>query len=89
MTLTKNIAEKSHIGFWAYSGAFSYCFKCKTMMKGLQDKCVMCGDEDYVEWYDRVTGYVQQVGHKKDSNGGWNKGKKQELVDRYRHELGG
>ena len=86
MSLTEKIAKKSDIGFWAYSSALSFCLKCKTLMKGLNNKCPTCGEVEDVEWYDRITGYVQQVGHAKSSNGGWNNGKRQELVDRSRFQ---
>ena len=84
MSLTNKIARNSDIGFWAYSSALSFCMKCKSLMKGLQDKCATCGEETEVEWYDRITGYVQQVGHSKSASGGWNPGKMQELRDRKR-----
>jgi len=86
MSLTHKIAKKSDIGFWAYSSALSFCIKCKTLMKGLNDKCPTCGEVEDVEWYDRITGYVQQVGRAKSASGGWNAGKRQELVDRRRFE---
>lgn len=86
MSLTNKIARKSDIGFWAYSSAFSFCLHCKTLMKGLSNKCPSCGEQDDVEWYDRITGYVQQVGHAKSANGGWNAGKRQELIDRRRFQ---
>ncbi|WP_066972086.1 anaerobic ribonucleoside-triphosphate reductase [Methanobrevibacter filiformis] len=86
MSLTKKIAQKSDIGFWAYSSALSFCINCKTLMKGLNNKCPTCGEVDDVEWYDRITGYVQQVGRAKSASGGWNAGKRQELVDRRRFE---
>ena len=84
MSLTDKIARKSDIGFWAYSSALSFCIKCKTLMKGLNDECPTCGEREDVEWYDRITGYVQQVGRAKSSSGGWNAGKRQELMDRRR-----
>ncbi len=84
MSLTDKIANKSDIGFWAYSSALSFCVKCKALMKGLQDKCGTCGETTEVEWYDRITGYVQQVGRSKSASGGWNPGKMQELRDRKR-----
>ncbi|HTX61806.1 MAG TPA: anaerobic ribonucleoside-triphosphate reductase, partial [Methanobacterium sp.] len=84
MSLTHKIARKSDIGFWAYSSALSFCIKCKTLMKGLQDQCATCGEQTEVEWYDRITGYVQQVGVSKSASGGWNPGKMQELRDRKR-----
>lgn len=86
MSLTNKIARKSDIGFWAYSSAMSFCLKCKTLMKGLNNECPSCGERDDVEWYDRITGYVQQVGRAKSSSGGWNPGKRQELIDRRRWE---
>jgi len=84
MSLTGKIARKSDIGFWAYSSALSFCIKCKTLMKGLHDTCGTCGEQAEVEWYDRITGYVQQVGRSKSASGGWNPGKMQELRDRKR-----
>lgn len=85
MSLTNKIARKSDIGFWAYSSALSFCIKCKTLMKGLQEQCNTCGEQKEVEWYDRITGYVQQVGRSKSASGGWNPGKMQELRDRKRY----
>jgi ribonucleoside-triphosphate reductase (formate) len=85
MSLTDKIARKSDIGFWAYSSALSFCIKCKTLMKGLQSNCASCGEEKEVEWYDRITGYVQQVGRSKSASGGWNPGKMKELADRRRY----
>ena len=86
MSLTDKIARKSDIGFWAYSSALSFCLKCKTLMKGLNNTCPTCGESEDVEWYDRITGYVQQVGRAKSASGGWNPGKRQELIDRRRFE---
>lgn len=86
MSLTNKITHKTDIGFWAYSSALSFCINCKTLMKGLQTKCTHCGETRNVEWYDRITGYVQQVGHAETASGGWNAGKKQELLDRKRWE---
>lgn len=86
MSLTNKIAKKSDIGFWAYSSALSFCLKCKTLMKGLNNTCPTCGETEDVEWYDRITGYIQQVGRAKSASGGWNAGKRQELIDRRRFE---
>jgi ribonucleoside-triphosphate reductase len=83
MSLTDKITS-TDIGFWAYSSALSFCMKCNKVLRGLQKKCPHCGETDDIEWYDRITGYVQQVGHAKHSHGGWNAGKKQELIDRRR-----
>lgn len=84
MSLTEKIAKHSDIGFWAYSSALSFCIKCKTLMKGLQTQCGNCGETTEVEWYDRITGYVQQVGRSRSASGGWNPGKMKELTDRKR-----
>jgi ribonucleoside-triphosphate reductase len=86
-SLTRKIVQKSDLGFWAYSNAYSFCFKCNHLLEGLQEKCVFCGSTEDVEHYDRITGYVQAVGHKKNATGGWNAGKKAELKDRYRYEV--
>ena len=85
--LTKRVAQKTETGFFTYSSAFSYCFACNQHMRGLQDACSNCGKTDSVEWYDRITGYIQAVGHKKDAAGGWNAGKQNELIDRKRFEI--
>jgi ribonucleoside-triphosphate reductase len=87
LSLTKKIATRSQIGFWAYTGAFSFCFGCNTFIKGIQTECHSCGEEQFIEHYSRITGYMQQVGYKMDATGGWNPGKRQELKDRYEHEL--
>lgn len=81
-SLTEKIA-KTDMGFWAYSSAFSFCIDCHNMMRGLKSKCTKCSSKR-VEQYDRITGYVQQVGGFKESSGGWNPGKKAELLDRSR-----
>ncbi|MCK9151998.1 anaerobic ribonucleoside-triphosphate reductase [Methanobacterium alcaliphilum] len=86
MSLTDKMVRKSDIGFWAYSSALSFCINCKTLMKGLNNQCPTCGETKDVEWYDRITGYVQQVGRAKSASGGWNPGKMQELRDRKRFQ---
>lgn len=79
MTLTNKIAQKSDIGVWAYSSALSFCVKCKILMKGVHDNCSACGETKEVEWYDWITGHVQQVERSKSASGGLNLGKMQEL----------
>lgn len=73
-SLTKKMATKSQLGFWAYTPNFSSCLKCHNFMRGLREQCNKCGG-DKIEYYSRITGYMQQVG-------GWNPGKKAELKDR-------
>jgi len=52
------------------------CSKCQTTSSGLLDACPSCGSGE-VRWWSRITGYYTDVT-------GWNKGKRQELKDRYR-----
>jgi anaerobic ribonucleoside-triphosphate reductase len=86
-SLTQKIVQKTNTGFFAYSSAFSYCFYCNTHMRGLQEECFNCRNSETVEWYDRITGYIQAVGRKKNASGGWNAGKQNELADRRRYDV--
>ena len=63
-----------------------FCNECGFESSKWLGKCPSCGETADVEWYDRITGYVQQVGHAKSANGGWNAGKRQVLIDRRRFE---
>lgn len=83
MSLTEKIF-KTDTSFWAYSSAYSFCFSCKNLSGGYNEKCLHCGSND-VENYDRITGYVQAIGTRKNSQGGWNEGKKGEFKDRFRY----
>lgn len=83
-SLSKKMAMNSDLGLWAYSSAFSFCMKCQNLVKGLVEKCPVCGEMENVEWYDRVTGYIQQVGRASCASGGWNAGKRAELANRKR-----
>ncbi len=78
--LTKKIATKTLIGYWAYTKDMTYCRKCKKVTGGINSTCPSCGSTD-VECYSRITGYYQRVS-------GWNEGKRRELMDRYRVRLG-
>lgn len=86
-SLTQKIVQKTNTGFFAYSSAFSYCFYCNTHMRGLQEECFNCRNSETIEWYDRITGYIQAVGRKKNASGGWNAGKQNELADRRRYDV--
>ncbi len=74
--LTKKIATKTLIGYWAYTKDMTFCRNCKKLHGGILKKCPSCGS-DSLEWYSRVTGYYQRVS-------GWNDGKVRELFDRKR-----
>jgi len=74
--LTKRITTKSNIGYYAYTKDLTVCSDCGKVTSPIFEQCPYCGSNK-VEWWSRVTGYYQAVS-------GWNKGKKQELMDRYR-----
>ncbi|RLI84298.1 MAG: anaerobic ribonucleoside-triphosphate reductase [Archaeoglobales archaeon] len=77
--LTKKIAMKTLIGYWAYTKDMTFCRSCGRLSGGINRNCPFCNSND-LEWYSRVTGYYQRVS-------GWNDGKKQELFDRKRVRL--
>ncbi len=77
--LTKRIATKSHVGYYAYTKDLTLCNNCGKVTSPVYEQCPHCGSSQ-VEWWSRVTGYYQAVS-------GWNEGKKKELMDRYRIAL--
>lgn len=60
----------------AFSPEFVSCNDCFRTARGLAEKCPYCGSSN-VDHITRVTGYFSRVS-------GWNKGKKAELVDRFK-----
>ncbi|MGD2066042.1 MAG: anaerobic ribonucleoside-triphosphate reductase [Candidatus Bathyarchaeota archaeon] len=74
--LTKKITTQSNIGYYAYTKDLTVCSGCGKVTSPIYEQCPYCGSNK-VEWWSRVTGYYQAVS-------GWNHGKKQELLDRYR-----
>ena len=74
--LTKRIATKTNVGYYAYTKDLTICNNCGHVSALINHNCPNCGSSD-VEWWSRVTGYYQAVS-------GWNEGKKKELQDRYR-----
>ncbi|HSQ52876.1 MAG TPA: anaerobic ribonucleoside-triphosphate reductase, partial [Acidobacteriota bacterium] len=74
--LTKRITTQSNIGYFAYTKDLTVCSGCGKVTSPILENCPYCGSNK-VEWWSRVTGYYQAVS-------GWNTGKKQELLDRYR-----
>lgn len=75
--LTKKIASKTAIQYYAFTKDMSVCSDCNFTTGGLVDKCPNCGSEK-IDWWSRITGYYQNVS-------GWNKGKLAELRDRRRY----
>lgn len=62
----------------AFSPEFTFCSDCRATMRGLKDKCDQCGSKK-VDHATRVSGFYSLTSR-------WNKGKSQELKDRYRNE---
>lgn len=77
--LTKKVYDYGDIGFWAYTNVYMHCNSCNNIQKVLLDRCNVCNSED-VEYYDRITGYLQKVS-------GWNDSKMAEFKDRRRFNL--
>ncbi|MEO0080398.1 MAG: anaerobic ribonucleoside-triphosphate reductase, partial [candidate division WOR-3 bacterium] len=63
-----------------FSPEFTTCLSCKKTSRGLNQVCPHCGKSE-VDHITRVTGYFSRVS-------GWNVGKRQELLDRYKGRLG-
>lgn len=62
----------------AFSPEFTLCGDCRKTTRGLSEKCGICGSEN-VDHMTRVSGFFSLTSR-------WNKGKIQELKDRYRNE---
>jgi len=80
--LTKRISTQTLAAYFAYTKDLTMCANCSKVSPGLLTKCPNCGATgDAVEWWSRITGYYQRVK-------GWNAGKRAELLDRRRYQLG-
>ena len=77
--LTKRITTQSNIGYYAYTKDLTVCSNCGKVTSPIREECPNC-KSPAVEWWSRVTGYYQAVS-------GWNKGKRQELINRYRTNM--
>ncbi|MBT8171916.1 anaerobic ribonucleoside-triphosphate reductase [Candidatus Bathyarchaeota archaeon] len=77
--LTKRITTKSNIGYYAYTKDLTICSNCGKVTSPMREHCPHCNSSS-IEWWSRVTGYYQAVS-------GWNKGKREELKNRYRTGL--
>jgi ribonucleoside-triphosphate reductase len=62
----------------AFSPEFTFCGDCRATTRGLVDKCSTCGSEK-VDHATRVSGFYSLTSR-------WNKGKIQELKERYRNK---
>ena len=79
--LTKKIATKTALQYFAFTKDLSVCRNCNFTTGGLVNKCSSCGGTE-IDWWSRITGYYQNIG-------GWNKGKLEELKDRRRYGVSG
>ncbi len=62
----------------AFSPEFTLCSDCRATIRGLKDKCSVCGSRK-VDHATRVSGFFSLTSR-------WNKGKMQELKERYRND---
>jgi len=74
--LTQRICRNSQIGYFSYTKDLTVCSQCQTTVAGMLNNCPNCGSTHIRHW-SRITGYYTDVT-------GWNEGKRQELMDRYR-----
>ena len=74
--LTQRIARNSQIGYFSYTKDLTVCSNCQSTVAGMLNACPTCGSTHVRHW-SRITGYYTDVT-------GWNEGKRQELMDRYR-----
>lgn len=74
--LTQRIARNSQIGYFSYTKDLTVCSDCQTTVAGMLNTCPTCGSSKIRHW-SRITGYYTDIT-------GWNEGKRQELMDRYR-----
>ena len=74
--LTQRICRNSQIGYFSYTKDLTVCSNCQSTVAGMLNDCPTCGSSNVRHW-SRITGYYTDVT-------GWNEGKRQELMDRYR-----
>jgi ribonucleoside-triphosphate reductase len=74
--LTQRICRNSQIGYFSYTKDLTVCSRCQSTVAGMLNGCPSCGSINVRHW-SRITGYYTDVT-------GWNEGKLQELMERYR-----
>lgn len=72
----KKVFHETNCELLAFSPEFTLCNDCRKTTRGLKDKCGECGSKK-VDHMTRVSGFFSLTSR-------WNKGKIQELKDRYR-----
>ncbi|TLN00142.1 anaerobic ribonucleoside-triphosphate reductase, partial [bacterium] len=81
LRMTKRISTRSQIGYFAYTRDLTICEDCNKVVGGVHRACPSCRSQR-VRWWSRVTGYYQDVG-------GWNSGKREEFLKRFRTDMPG
>ena len=76
--LVKKIFYETTDELVTFSPEFTFCAECRATMRGLKEKCEVCGSKK-VDHATRVSGFFSLTSR-------WNKGKMQELKDRYRND---
>ena len=79
--LAMHIAKNTQTGYFAFTRDMTVCTDEGYVAPGLLNKCPKCRSEN-VQHLSRITGYLQSVE-------GWNRGKRQELLDRKRYSIKG
>lgn len=77
--LTERIARNTLTSYFAYTRDLTICNNCLFTVAGVLHQCPKCGSEN-IDWLSRITGYYQRVSS-------WNKGKRQEFLDRQRYTI--
>ena len=77
--LAMHIAKNTQTGYFAFTRDMTVCTHEGYVTSGLLEICPKCGSNE-VQHLSRITGYLQSVE-------GWNKGKRQELLDRKRYDI--
>ena len=75
--LTKKIALRTAIQYFAFTKDLSVCRECNFTYGKLVERCPNCGSSQ-LDYWSRITGYYQNIS-------GWNKGKIAELIERQRY----
>ncbi|MFH0977919.1 MAG: anaerobic ribonucleoside-triphosphate reductase [Candidatus Woesearchaeota archaeon] len=77
--LTERIARNTLTSYFAYTRDLTICNNCLFTVAGVLHTCPKCKSKN-IDWLSRITGYYQRVST-------WNKGKRQEFLDRQRYTL--
>jgi anaerobic ribonucleoside-triphosphate reductase len=77
-SFVKKVFDNTQNQLVAFSPEFTLCGDCRKTTRGLAEKCSFCGSKN-IDYATRVSGFFSLTSR-------WNKGKMQELKDRYRND---